>query len=202
MTMHCKKAELWISIRIDGEPIPERDAEALEAHLAGCAACTRILREEEIRARALEAHLGAGDTQLLSRAVMARVRASEAHAGPEPRLPMSLARRAPYGWVAAAVAALLALGALVFFGLGFVSDRPGSEVAGMQARLIFERDELRREIMPSLDGLPLEKQVFQRRQIILSPTEDEGSEGRTPFEDEQRHFMQTQLQKFVDYSYY
>ena len=111
---------------------------------------------------------------------------------------MSRGRRAPYRRVATAVAALLALGALVFFGLDFVPDRHGIQ----EARLIFERDELRREIVPSLDGSPLEKQVFQRRQIILSPTEDEGSLGRTPFEDEQRHFMQTELQKFVDYPYY
>ena len=102
-----------------------------------------------------------------------------------------------------AVAALLALGALVFFGLDFLSDRPGSEVAAIRgARLIYQRDDLRREIVSSPDGSPLEKQVLGMRQIILSPTEDEGSEGRTPFEDEQRHFMQTRLQKFVDYSYY
>ena len=77
------------------------------------------------------------------------------------------------------------------------------DLAGVQeARLIFERDELRREMVHSPDGSPLEKQVFQRRQIILSPTENEGSSGPTPFEDEQRHLMQTRLQKFVDYTYY
>ena len=201
--MHCKKAEFWISIRIDGEAIPERDAEALEAHLAACAACSRTLREGEVRARALGAYLGAGDTQPLARAVMGRVRARDAHAGPELRLPMSLDRRAPYRRIAMAVAALLALGALVFFGLDFVSDRPGSEVAGTQeARLIFERDEHRREIVPSPDGSPLEKHVHELRQIILSPVDDEGPEGRKPFEDEQRHLMQTRLQKFVDHTYY
>ena len=36
-----------------------------------------------MRARALGAYLGAGDTQPLARAVMAGVRSREAHAGPD-----------------------------------------------------------------------------------------------------------------------
>jgi len=201
--MHCKKAEFWISIRIDGEAIPERDAEALEAHLAACAACSRILGEGEIRARALGAYLGGGETQPLERAVMAGVRSREAQGWPDSRLPVSLERpAAPYRRAAYALAALLVVGALVFFGLDLVSD-PSNDMAGIRgARLIYQRDDLRREIVPSPDGSPLEKQVLEMRQIILSPTEDEGSWGRKPFEDEQRHLMQTRLQKFVDHTYY
>ena len=201
--MRCREAERWISSRIDGEAIPHGVLEGLETHIAACAGCSRFLRDEEERARALGAHLAAGNTQPLARVVMAAVRAGEASSLPEFPLPARPGRGgAPYTRpLAALAAALLVIGALVFLGPGpDVAVGPPNEVAeDAGTTLIYFHEE---GIAPSEGASPLEKEVRERHQVILEPARGGARTGPLPAGREQRHFMQTQYQRFVDYRYY
>jgi len=195
--MRCREAESWISSRIDGEAIPHGALDGLEMHLAACSGCSRFLRDEEERARALGAHLAAGDTRPLARAVMAAVRAGEAESLPELLLPPRRARAPFLRPLAVAAAALLAVGAL-FLGHGpDVAVGPRGEVAeDGGTTLIYFREAM----APSAGGSPLEKEVRERHQVILAPVRD-GVSGR-PIPDGSGGRQYMQYQKFTDYRYY
>jgi hypothetical protein len=193
--MRCREAESWISSRIDGEAIPHGALDGLEMHLAACSGCCRFLRDEEERARALGAHLAAGDTRPLARAVMAAVRAGEAESLPE-RLPGSRFRGgAPFlRPLAVVAAAFLVVGALVFFDLD-PGNPPANDVleTAPLPKLIYVE-----EVVPSPEDSPLEKETYERRQIILEP--GGGSSRPVPEDSGPKHYMQ--YQKFTDYRYY
>jgi hypothetical protein len=208
--MRCREAELWISVRIDGETVPQPQAQALEMHVASCSSCSRVLADLETRARLLSEALSSGDTAPLSRAVLDRLASAEPSRGFE-----SVARpfgRQPWSarslrWAAASAAAAVALI------LAWPDGRPGGQGGpdgprggvtsmpvsgdGGPPRITLELEDFRRMVVPALDGSPMEKEVRETRQFIF----DRG-EKKSGFDlDERRHFRTTEYQRLVDFPY-
>jgi len=58
MKTSCKLAERWISVKVDGETLPDDLAGRLDEHLRACPACSRLLETERKRAALLGSVLG------------------------------------------------------------------------------------------------------------------------------------------------
>ena len=53
----CSEAQLWMSLKVDGEEVPPEARARLEEHLAGCGPCETWLREETERSLRLGEYL-------------------------------------------------------------------------------------------------------------------------------------------------
>ena len=53
--LQCDQAELFISLKVDGEPLPEDGESRLEAHLASCSSCQHLLETERNQSEVLHA---------------------------------------------------------------------------------------------------------------------------------------------------
>lgn len=100
MTMDCEMLGAWLSERRRGELSPEQ-AQALDAHLAGCARC----RDE---VPGLDAVLAAVELPPVSIAELEALRARRIGAGPG-RLPRTRSWQIPAVLIAAAAAAVLTI---------------------------------------------------------------------------------------------
>lgn len=60
MNTTCKAAELWISIRLDGESLPDAEGKRLDEHLATCVRCRDLLAAEARRSSLLRGALALG----------------------------------------------------------------------------------------------------------------------------------------------
>jgi hypothetical protein len=155
--MRCRKAELWISTRVDGEEVPELEAKALERHLASCQACSRLLVEEEARARILGASLGGGDARPLVREILA-IASRPPRAAPRRGVPPARALTL----AAAAAVLLMGLGGAKFLAWRFGSGS-GEVVPAEGLRITYEREDVLE--LPASDFPP--RQVYEKRRIIL-----------------------------------
>ncbi|HVR73016.1 MAG TPA: zf-HC2 domain-containing protein, partial [Planctomycetota bacterium] len=81
----CVEAEIWLSVKVDGERVPELKAALLERHLAACPSCRRAIDLEARRTDLLRGALARGRELSGARLVDSLREAREAHtAAPRP----------------------------------------------------------------------------------------------------------------------
>jgi hypothetical protein len=175
----CVEAEFWLSVRVDGERVPEQKGAALERHLSACPSCRRAFLLETKRAEILRGALSVGPELSGARLVDSLRAARES----EPSAPHPLwARR----WSLSAAAALLIcvlLGVLV----PALQERTGASNAGggtsstasmlpvsnhphRAARgynIVLELNSERATIVPARDGAPLRQDTVRQVRFLI-----------------------------------
>jgi hypothetical protein len=218
----CREAELWISVRVDGERLEGAPAGDLDAHLERCERCRRTLAGETARAarlrRTLAADVDPASIAALKDAVLAGLAAAStqgateasARGGAAPILRSPLFRRG-----ALSVAAVLVVGFGIWFFAGPPAPQPpdaASETALGSGpwRIIVE--DTRWDARPtfSRDGNHWLRDVETQRRIILDPLPvglqrgDPGRQGGGGVHDIwlDREEVQTNYLRFTGWSYH
>jgi hypothetical protein len=179
--MRCKKAELLISMRVDGEPIPADESARLEAHLENCSSCRAVHSRETERAALLDLALaGAPGGRGLEETLLEAARRPARQGRPERGW-------TGYGFFPAALVPLavgLAAGVLVAGGWwwwstdGAQRDRP--------VKILVEESSRKSDVVPTDFGPPVGRDVLTSRYIIYdrnipdSDIPDKDGSGREP----------------------
>lgn len=160
--MRCKEAERWISVRVDGEPIPASKAEGLERHLEECANCREVLADERRQADAIDSALKA---DLPTDEVFGDAVVEEALG--RPAAPTVARRLLPRAALGMAAGILIALGLRLTV---FVPERPPSPTVGSGPHLpLVLVQSVDQETVTSGEGQPYERGVMKERGTIIFP---------------------------------
>ncbi|MEW6741375.1 MAG: zf-HC2 domain-containing protein [Planctomycetota bacterium] len=152
--MNCGRAQRWLSASVDGE-LRDARKRLLEAHLASCSACRRVLAELQVSEHTLDAWVLPSPRAGFTGRFLSRLEGAPArHAR---RVDWLMARR--FAEVAAAAAALI-LGVLMAISMRGAANPPSEPVPDPAARLYAE----------SFDALP-DDSVAARYLALLQETE-------------------------------
>ncbi len=133
--MKCSEADRWISLLVDGEPLPAGSAHSVHEHVSECSSCRELLRLEKSRASLLSGALGAegSDESRLAAAIAGEFFTSEGPSGEHSREHRAAAvrpwkllvrRLPPLAWTAAALLVFSVTGSGFWWGGSFL--RPGA----------------------------------------------------------------------------
>ncbi len=168
--MRCAEVEYWISLRLDGEPLPPQKMGGLDDHLMNCPACRTFFNEESARSGVLKKALGASskDPAGVTNGIL---RAAE-YAG----IPTSLegrrgARRFSLlpGWALAAAALVLAMAGLLLL-IG--SREPKGQMALEPDPFFFsilEERTRKADMVTTEEGKPLRRGTSKQNWTIRYP---------------------------------
>lgn len=199
----CFEAQKWISVTVDNERLPGAVSSSLSAHLASCPSCQRALAEETKRCQLLGAALQepATSLKLLSAAILEKARRDTAlgdaalgdtalgertlpsktlpsKALPSETLPSKTLRWRIASWAAAAL--LLFSSSWLVVGIIVKTSNLVPVVRGRSAdgpspfNVFVEQDLLQRDVVPSDDGSPFQRERHMQRRTLL----DDLSPGR------------------------
>jgi len=184
----CFEAQKWISVTVDNERLPGAVSSSLSAHLASCPSCQRALAEETKRCQLLGAALQepATSLKLLSAAILEKARRDTAlgertvpwKTVPSKTLPSKTLRWRIASWAAAAL--LLFSSSWLVVGIIVKTSNLVPVVRGRSAdgpspfNVFVEQDLLQRDVVPSDDGSPFQRERHMQRRTLL----DDLSPGR------------------------
>lgn len=184
----CFEAQKWISVTVDNERLPGAVSSSLSAHLASCPSCQRALAEETKRCQLLGAALQepATSLKLLSAAILEKARRDTALGErtvpwktlPSETLPSKTLRWRIASWAAAAL--LLFSSSWLVVGIIVKTSNLVPVVRGRSAdgpspfNVFVEQDLLQRDVVPSDDGSPFQRERHMQRRTLL----DDLSPGR------------------------
>jgi len=162
--LNCEQAGQWISLKIDGEPLPGRAGTVLDEHLTACAACRSFLAQESRRSAQLGAALaGEDNSAVLASSILEQLRrAGNESPSVEPFLWRPVAFRA--------AAAALVLVAAVFAGRLFLPAPPsGPAVTAPDIPLTYVVEEQVDDVhvVPDADGSPVRQDVERVRRFTF-----------------------------------
>jgi len=173
--LECDQAELFISLNVDGEPLPKGGESRLQAHLASCPSCRRILITERnqsetlraaIRCETIPSTLSPTGTTTLEQ--FAADLAREAQTKPSRGVYVFGGGRT--AWTLVAAAAALVLG----FGLWLLSDSGPGNPNGQTRQpwapeIVFQEEANDLDRVPTSDGSPWGVETRRWREFILRP---------------------------------
>lgn len=193
----CVETEIWLSVKVDGERVPELKAVLLERHLAACPSCRRAFVVEARRTDLLRGALARGREISGARFVDSLREAREAHPV-APRLVW--ARR----WSLSAAAAIF-VGVLLGILVPALRDKPGagnanegrnptastlpvSDHANHLAggyNIVLELESEGAKVVPARDGAPLRQDTVRQVRFRLDPFgADQGDPALRPMSPE------------------